>query len=100
MFTKLDQFGLPDANGASGIRPRTSTKGDDVRTNRGTSEPDKESSVHAITVQAQDGDGFWCIVAEPATVKMAIKVAGSWHDAERVPTRVCVGPDREVRWRS
>ncbi len=71
-----------------------------MKTNRGTSERDTEPSTHAITVQAQDRDGFWTIVAEPVSVKMAIKVAQSWHEVEKVRVRVCVGEKREVRWSS
>jgi hypothetical protein len=71
-----------------------------MRTNRGTSPSDPEPSTHSLTVQAQDSDGFWCIVGEPVTVKDGIKAAQSWHEQWKQPTRVCVGPAREVKWSS
>jgi hypothetical protein len=73
----------------------------DVRTNRGTSPQPLESvGLHSLTVQAQDSDGFSNVVGEPVTIKAGIKAAQVWHEQWKQPTRVCVGPKREVKWSS
>jgi hypothetical protein len=69
-----------------------------MRTNRGLPDnPERFSRPgEHLEVQAMDNDGFWCVVAEPLTRKMAVQVADSWHQQHQVNTRVCVGERRDV----
>ena len=47
-------------------------------------------------VQTVDADGFYVNLHEVGDMKLAVKMAEQWSAENKVETRVCVGPSRQV----